>query len=52
MQILYLKMYMHLYLDRQELYEKETNYGVDKQKQSEWRTTINNELNDLSSYSK
>jgi hypothetical protein len=41
-----------LYLDRQELYEKETKYGLDKQKQNEWRMTINNELNGLSSYTK
>jgi len=41
-----------LYLDRQELYEKETNYGLDRQKQNEWATMINKELNDLSSYTK
>ena len=40
------------YLDRQGLYEMETNYGLDKQKQKQWRMTINNELNGLSSYTK
>lgn len=41
-----------MYLDRQELYEKETNYGLDRQKQIEWTTTIDKEINDLGSYSK
>lgn len=39
-----------LYLDRQELYEKETNYGLDKEQQTEWRRKINNELSELSSF--
>lgn len=41
-----------LYLDRQELYEKETNYGLSRQKQTEWTKTISSELNDLSSFTK
>ena len=41
-----------LYLDRQELYEKQTNYGLDRQNQIEWKTTIKKELNDLSSFTK
>jgi len=41
-----------LYLDRQELYEKETRHGLEKQKQNEWRTMINNELHGLSDYPK
>ena len=41
-----------LYLDRQELYEKETNYGLNRQKQIEWTTTISKELSGLSSYTK
>jgi hypothetical protein len=39
-----------LYLDRQELYEKETNYGLDRQKQIEWTKKIENEIKDLSSF--
>lgn len=41
-----------LYLDRQELYEKETNYGLNRQKQIEWTTTISRELSGLNSYTK
>lgn len=40
------------YLDRQELYEKETNYGLNRQKQIEWTKAIENELNELSSFMK
>ncbi len=39
-----------LYLERQELYEEETNYGLNEQKQIEWRTNINRELNSLKDY--
>lgn len=39
-----------LYLDRQELYEKETNHGLDRQKQIEWARTIGDELNELSGF--
>jgi hypothetical protein len=38
------------YLDRQELYEKETNYGLNRQKQIEWDNIIANELNELSEF--
>lgn len=41
-----------LYLDRQELYEKETNYGLVRQKQMEWTTGIDKELNELSNYTR
>ncbi len=41
-----------LYLDRQELYEKETNYGLDRQKQSYWRAEIHKKLNELSNFTK
>ena len=41
-----------LYLDRQELYEKETNYGLNRQKQIEWTKTINSELVELSGFTK
>jgi hypothetical protein len=41
-----------LYLDRQELYEKETNHGLNRQKQIEWTATMSAELNDLSNYTK
>ena len=41
-----------LYLDRQELYEKETNYGLNTQKQIEWTKTISSELNELNNYTK
>jgi hypothetical protein len=41
-----------LYLDRQELYEKETNYGLNRKKQIEWTKTIASELNELSSFTK
>lgn len=41
-----------LYLDRQELYEKETEYGLNRKKQIEWTKTINNELNKLSAFTK
>ncbi len=40
-----------LYLERQELYEKETNYGLDRQKQYEWAMTIEKELLELKAYS-
>lgn len=40
------------YLDRQELYEKETNYGLDKQKQSDWTKEISRELNELKDFAK
>ena len=40
-----------LCLERQELYEKETNYGLDRQKQYEWATTIEKELLELNAYS-
>ncbi len=36
-----------LYLDRQEQYERETNYGLDRQKQIEWTKLIALELNEL-----
>lgn len=39
-----------LYLDRQELYEKETNYGLDRQKQVEWTKRIASEIKDLNSF--
>ncbi|MDB5221447.1 MAG: hypothetical protein JWN83_114 [Chitinophagaceae bacterium] len=41
-----------LYLDRQELYEKETSHGLNRQRQIEWTTTISKELNELSNYTK
>lgn len=41
-----------LYLDRQELYEKETKYGLNQQKQIEWTKLISKELTDLSGYTK
>ena len=41
-----------LYLDRQELYEKETNYGLYRPKQIEWTNTISSELDELSSFTK
>jgi hypothetical protein len=40
------------YLDRKELYEKETNYGLNRQKQVEWTAAISNELSNLSRYAK
>jgi hypothetical protein len=40
-----------LYLDRQELYEKETNYGLDRQKQIEWTIKVEKELTELNAYS-
>ncbi|MEO6329399.1 MAG: hypothetical protein ABIO55_10715 [Ginsengibacter sp.] len=47
-----LKNVYALYLDRQELYEKETNYSLNRQKQIEWSKTIISELNELSSFTK
>ncbi len=41
-----------LYLDRQELYEKETSYGLNRQKQIEWTKTIHSELKELSNFKK
>lgn len=41
-----------LYLNRQELYEKETGYGLNRQKQIEWTATISKELNEFSNYTK
>ncbi|MBA3674828.1 MAG: hypothetical protein H0W75_07715 [Chitinophagaceae bacterium] len=41
-----------LYLERQELYEKETNYGLNRQKQIEWTKTISSEINELNSFTK
>jgi hypothetical protein len=40
------------YLERQELYESETQYGTDRKKQIEWMKLIASELNELSSFSK
>ena len=40
------------YLERQELYESETQYGTDRKKQIEWTKLIASELNELSSFSK
>ena len=40
------------YLERQEQYEKETEYGLDRQKQMEWTITINKEINQLSIYTR
>ncbi len=39
-----------LYLDRQELYEQETNYGLNRQRQIEFSARISKELRDLNSY--
>jgi hypothetical protein len=38
------------YLERQELYEQETNYGLDRQKQIEWTIKVGQELNELNPY--
>ncbi len=40
------------YLERQELYESETQYGTDRKKQIEWTKRIASELTELSSFSK
>lgn len=40
------------YLERQEQYEKETQYGIDRKKQMEWTIIISEELNELNSYTK
>ena len=40
------------YLERQEQYEKETQYGIDRKKQMEWTIIISEELNELSIYTK
>jgi hypothetical protein len=40
------------YLERQEEYEKETGYGLDRKKQIEWTITIGKELNELNIYTK
>ena len=47
-----LKNVYALYLDRQELLEKETNYGFNRLKQIEWTKTISSELAILSSFTK
>ena len=39
-----------LYLDRQELYEKETSYGIDTKRQTEWTNKISRELSELNTY--
>jgi hypothetical protein len=38
------------YNDRQELYEEETQYGLNAQKQQEWQNNIAKELNELNGY--
>ena len=38
------------YLNRQELYEQETNYSLDKLKQNEWTRQIASELYRLNNY--
>ncbi|HMI78622.1 MAG TPA: hypothetical protein VK484_07500 [Ferruginibacter sp.] len=38
------------YLDRQELYEKETNHGLDREKQIEWTKLIGAELSGLNNF--
>lgn len=38
------------YLDRQELYETETNYGLDRNKQIEWTKKIETEIKELGSF--
>lgn len=48
--VIYKRIYEE-YLDRQESYEKETNYGLDRARQSEWNTTIANELSELNVFS-
>ena len=40
------------YLERQEQYEKETEYGLDRKNQIEWTIIISKELNELSIYTK
>lgn len=40
------------YLERQEQYEKETQYGLDRKKQIEWTIIISKEINELSIYTK
>jgi hypothetical protein len=47
--IIFKEIYV-LYLDRQELYEKETNYGLYREKQIEWTKKIGAELQDLNNY--
>jgi len=39
------------YLERQELYERETNYGLDRAGQVKWNKTISDELSTLEAYS-
>ena len=38
------------YLERQALYDQETNYGLDRQRQIEWTMKVGHELNELSQY--
>jgi predicted secreted Zn-dependent protease len=42
---------MHEYYERQEEYDKETNFSINKIKQEEWLKKVSNELNDLKNYS-
>jgi len=42
---------MKKYYERQDEYDKETNFSMDKQKQEEWLQKINNELNALDNLS-
>jgi len=39
------------YLDRQELYERETNHGLDRAGQVKWNKSISDELSTLEAYS-
>jgi hypothetical protein len=39
-----------LYSDRQELYDKETNHGLSREKQIEWTAKVGKELNESSAY--
>jgi len=47
--ILFKEVYA-LYLDRQELYEQETGYGLNRQKQIEWTLKVGGELDELAPY--
>jgi len=42
---------MHEYYNKQEEYDKETNFSINKIKQEEWLKKVSNELSELKNYS-